>query len=134
MSKTGKPKCVKIAPSASRILDEYRTSESQPGDFVFPLLRNDRDYSDRAFEQRKISSQNSLVNGNLKKLAEMADIKINLSFHVSRCSFADYARQQGLGVYDISKALGDASIKTTETYLKGFDRNAVDEAIDTLFG
>ena len=67
-----------------------------------------------------------------KNWPEQATIQIN--YHVSRHSFADYARQKDVDLYSISKALGHASFKTTETYLKGFDNDAVDDAMDGLFG
>ncbi len=63
----------------------------------------------------------------------MADLQINLSFHVARHSFADFARRQGMDLYSISKALGHANLKVTETYLESFDHETVDKAMDDLF-
>ena len=80
-----------------------------------------------------IASQNALVNKNLKKVASRAGISCNLSFHIARHSFADIARQKGWDVYLISKALGHSSIKVTENYLKGFDAEALDAEMDSLF-
>ena len=70
----------------------------------------------------------------MKKLAERAEVQINLSFHISRHSFADYARTQGMDLYSISKALAHSDLKTTEVYLKSFDTAAVDDAMGKLFG
>jgi site-specific recombinase XerD len=83
--------------------------------------------------RRRISSKNALVNKHLKTLAEMIETDIALSFHVSRHSFADYARASGVDLYAISKALGHSNLKVTETYLKSFDHDAVDAAMDGLF-
>ena len=134
MNKTGTPKSIKLVPQAKLVLDDYRCPTSQPNDFIFPLLRSDRDYSDPRFMRKHIASRNAVVNGNLKRLAELAGITINLSFHISRHSFADYARTQGMDLYSISKALAHSDLKTTEVYLKSFDTAAVDDAMGKLFG
>lgn len=55
-----------------------------------------------------------------------------MTFHISRQSFADYARREGWGVYDIAKMLGHASLKTTEAYLASLD-GAPDRDADALF-
>ena len=60
----------------------------------------------------------------------------NLSFHVSRHTFADIARKKigkSFGIYEISKMLGHSSIKVTENYLNSFDQDSVDEAMNSIF-
>ena len=65
----------------------------------------------------------------------MADIEHEgLSTHVARHSFADYARQRTGDLYAISKSLGHGNLQTTQTYLKSFDRDAVDKLADELWG
>lgn len=133
MSKTGQQKSLKIVGPALQILNAYRSDAGTEEEFIFPLLDSRRDYSDPIYSRRQISSRNVVVNRNLKKLASMAGISINLSFHISRHSFADYARREGVDLYSISKALGHSSLTITETYLKSFDNDAVDGAMDELF-
>ena len=134
MSKTGTQKSIKLIPQAAEILDNYVPQEKKTkDDFVFPILTG-YDVSTSAKLLNAISSQNALINKYLKKIASQTGIECKLSFHVSRHSFADYARKKGMGVYNISKALGHSSIKVTENYLKGFDAESLDTEMDNLFG
>lgn len=100
--------------------------------FIFPILKPD-DYSDEMHLKKQISSKNFMANKSLKKLAEMAGIQENISFHVSRHSFADYARTSGMNLYDISKALGHSDIQITQAYLKSFDETSLDSSMEALF-
>jgi integrase len=63
----------------------------------------------------------------------MAGIEENISFHISRHTFADYARTAGMNIYDISKALGHSNIQITQVYLKSFDETSLDSSMDALF-
>src|SRR5690606_2141394 len=124
MSKTGGGRSIKLLPPARRILEHYRADAADG--YLFPILKG-YDVSTPTKLHNARSSQNALVNSYLKKIAEKAEIKTNLSFHVARHSFADIARQKGWDVYAICKALGHANLKVTESYLKGFDADALDE-------
>lgn len=132
MAKTQRPKSVKLQPQAEAILSKYGPGERDPEGLVFPIL--DRDYDDEVLVRRRISSKNVMVNRHLKTLAKLIKTNVNLSFHVSRHSFADYARTSGMDLYSISKALGHSNLKMTEVYLNSFDHEAVDNAMDRLFG
>ena len=83
--------------------------------------------------QQRISSLNANVNRNLKQIGTLIDLSFPLSFHISRHSFADFARRKGMDLYSISKALGHSDLKTTQTYLAGFDQESVDGALSALF-
>ena len=58
----------------------------------------------------------------------------SISMHISRHSFADYARIKSGNLYAISKTLGHSSLQITEAYLKSFDQDAVDQLADQLWG
>ncbi len=134
MSKTGASKSIKLLPQARAILDHYAPQgDGQADGFLFPILRRYDTTTPRKL-LNAVSSQNALVNKYLKKIARRANLTCNLSFHVSRHSFADIARQKGWDVYLISKALGHSSIKVTESYLRGFDAEALDAEMESLFG
>ncbi|MEX2632629.1 MAG: site-specific integrase [Balneolales bacterium] len=136
MGKTANHTTVKLLSKARSILERYKKDD--PKVYIFPLLRNDRDYSDPIFEQRAISSRNVLINRNLQILAKMDEmvktgITANISTHIARHSFADYARTKEMSLYDVSKILGHSNLKITETYLKSFDQESVDNAMEKLF-
>jgi integrase len=133
MSKTGKPRSLKLLPQAEEILSRYRKPKSKSEDLIFPLLTPGKDYSDPIFVRRCIGSKNVIANANLKRLAKLAEIEEHVSFHVSRHSFADFARRKNTNVYDISNMLGHHSLKVTERYLAEFDEESMDEALDRMF-
>lgn len=100
-------------------------------EYIFPILD---EYYDDPFELRKkISSKNVQVNNRLKTIAGKAGIQSNISFHVSRHSFAHYALKKGMDLYAISKALGHSDLKVTEEYLKTFDEELLDKSMNKLF-
>ena len=135
MGKTGRLKTILIQAQALEILDHYQkhTPKFSREDFIFPLLDAKYTYKNEYATKRMISSKNTIVNKNLKKIALLAGIQENVSFHVSRHSFADYARTKGMGIFDISKALGHSNITTTQIYLKSFDEQSLDDSMNKLF-
>lgn len=135
MSKTGTTKEIPLVPQAIEILLEYgyEGRDEKTGEFIFSLLDESKDYSDVFFLKKQISSKNVIINKNLKKVAKKAEIKKNVSFHIARHSFADYARKKKMDLYSISKALGHSDLKTTEHYLKGFDEIGLKNEMEKLF-
>lgn len=129
MGKTGHRRTLRLPGAAEKIFKAYGIAGTV--DFAFPPLRK-YDLSTPRKRINAISSQNAVANKYLKKIAAMAKIEAEVTFHVSRHSFADYARREGWSVYDIAKMLGHASLKTTETYLASLD-GAPDRDADELF-
>lgn len=147
MSKTDRPKSIKLFPEAIEILSFYMDIERPTNDYIFPLLDNNAPYAKASTIEEKeqlpvelkmrllqhVNSKNSLINKNLGKIAELAEINKKITFHISRHSFANIARQKEANVYDISKALGHSSIKITEDYLSNFDNKSQDKTMDHVF-
>lgn len=131
MAKTGSEKSIKQRPPMKRILDHYRTGNEDPEDYIFPIL--ERTYSDPMELRKRISSNNVQTNNRLKVIAEKAGIQANISFHVSRHSFAHYALKKGMDLYAISKALGHSELRITEEYIKSFDEELLDNSMAELF-
>ena len=132
MMKTEQYVDLKLPPPAVRIAARYTNGSG----LLFPLIR-ERDLNDPVRLRQSISSKNVQLNNAIKEVAEQADIRKpeEVSFHVARHSYADYARQSSGGdVYAVSKALGHSSIATTERYLSSFDREATDTLADNMWG
>ena len=75
------------------------------------------------------------VNKHLKTWAAAAGITKNVSFHISRHTFATTSLTLGADLYTTSKLLGHASIQTTQIYAK-IVNSKKDEAValfDTAF-
>lgn len=128
MHKTGTEKNIQLHNVHLDILSNYNTNRTG---YIFPLLT--QVYTDEFALKRKISSLNVLVNKALKLIAKKAGIKENISFHVSRHSFAHNALKKGMDLYSISKALGHSGLKITEQYLKSFDEEMLDDSMNSFF-
>lgn len=63
----------------------------------------------------------------------MAEIDKPLTMHQARHGFSELARQKGISVYDISKALGHSSLAITEKYLQDLDLDSQESAMKRLF-
>ncbi len=134
MGKTGHFKSIKLNTESKAIINLYKKRNSKPDDFIFPLLKNDEDYSDAEYLRKQLESKAACINGDLKKLAESAKLNKRLHFHSSRHSFANIARMKKADLYSISKALGHKSLKVTEMYMASFDEEALDETMKMVLG
>lgn len=71
------------------------------------------------------------VNHVLKEWAKNAEIAKNISFHVSRHTFATMMLSNGVDLYTVSKLVGHKSISTTQIYAKVMDKEK-QRAVDTI--
>lgn len=126
---------LKLPQRAVDIAGHYRLSDpkADPDEYLFPFLRGE-DLSTPERLRRIKDSRNTAVNKQLKKISRLAGVETNVSFHIARHSFADLARVRGIDLYTISKALGHSNLSVTENYFKGTDQDALDGAMDELFG
>ena len=143
MNKTKKTFTIKLNRYQNEILKLYESNKKRDG-FVFPILNNHKDYSDPDFLRRRIDSNNTKINKWLGKIADNVNAKLDeeesdipriedISFHVARHSFAQYAIEKGLGGYELMQTLRHSDLKTTQKYLKGLDEQLADKAMDKVF-
>lgn len=71
------------------------------------------------------------ANIHIKKWAKAAGINKEVSFHVSRHTFATLALTYGADLYTVSKLLGHTSIETTQIYAKIVDKKK-EEAVNLI--
>ena len=126
-------KNIKLLPQAIEILEAYNYEDKEPEDYLFPIVDSGKNLKDPLTFDREKQSKNAIQNKNLKKLAKKAEISENLTTHIARHSFANYARKKGMSVYSISKALAHSDLKTTEHYLASFDEEMLDTEMESLF-
>ena len=135
MDKNEKPLNLKIMPKAEEILKLYRQTGVKAKDYVFPLLDNRKDFSDRIFLFNQVSSKNALINKNLRKIAEKLELKKKLSFHIARHSFASIAKnEKNLSTDMISELLNHSSVSITKAYLQGFENADLDNSLESVTG
>src|SRR5436190_4439574 len=106
--KTKESISIKLPTKAIEIMEQYGKSQPKKKntDFVFPLLRNNVDYSSPEVLFNAISSHTAYVNKNLKEIAKKADIEKHISFHSSRHTWATRALQKGMRIEHVSKLMG----------------------------
>jgi len=136
MGKTGRTHSVKLILKAISILNFYKTDDAKNEDYIFPIIENKFRNIDKHSKRSLIDSKNAVINKNLKQIQKLLSIETNISFHISRHSFADILRQKDKSIYDIKTLLGHTSIRQTENYLKGFDPITADkvheEALESI--
>ena len=81
----------------------------------------------------QVSAKTALINKELKKIASLAGIEKQLSFHVARHSFAKIAKQKGIDNSKVKDLLAHSSLKITEGYMGNFDTSENDKALESVF-
>ena len=147
MGKTKKDRNLPLHKKAMDILQKYYKEETCPTDYIFPLLDNDSLFAKAVTEDQKatlppdlivklnntVGSKNALINKYLKKIASKAGIKKNISFHISRHSFARIAKEKGVDNNYLKNILGHFSISVTEGYMGNFTTEETDSVMNSIF-
>jgi len=81
-----------------------------------------------------VNAINVVVNRNLKIVAGLAKVNVNLSMHIARHTFAYHLKQKLKPVSVIQDALGHSRSGTTEVYLKSIDDEILDAEMKDLYG
>lgn len=116
--KTSSDISIHLPGKALEIINKYKMEDSAPQHFIFPILANDFDCTDKKMLFRAISSATAYCNTDLKDFAKELGINKNLHFHTSRHTWATRALTKGMRIEHVSKLLTHASIKTTQIYAK----------------
>lgn len=101
------------------LIDKYRTDSI----YVLPYLTEDSQSS----LYRQYRNALTQINKYLKKVGEILKIDTPLTTYVARHSWVMIAKSEGASIAAISEALGHSTEKATQTYLKTFDCNLIDE-------
>lgn len=147
MAKNGKRSDIKLIPQAEKIIATYKKEDSNPNDYLFPLLKNGAIYSDAItyedlrtlpMEKKKvlfqrISINNAQINKKLKILAKKAGIEKNLCTHMARHSFASQAKLRGVSGTKIRGLLNHSKTDTTDRYMGEFDTDQNDSVLEEIF-
>lgn len=126
-------KKIKLLPEAVKILEAYDYQTKKPKEYLFPIVDSSKNLDDPLVFDREKQSKNAIANKNLKKIAKKAGIEQNLTTHLARHSFANYARKKGMSLYSLSNALAHSDIATTQQYLSSFDEEMLDREMEELF-
>ena len=72
------------------------------------------------------------IDKQLKAIAKLAGLNVNLTTYVARHSFATVLKNSGVSIPLISEALGHSDLATTQIYLDSFENSQMDEAMKNL--
>ena len=123
--KTGQWLHVSLTPQLKALIRKY-ANESE---YVFPVLQG----TDGRDLHRQYRLALERVNRYLKRIALECGVSVPLTTYVARHSWATLARESGAPVAVISEGLGHTSEKTTQIYLKEFDRRIVDLSLIHIY-
>jgi site-specific recombinase XerD len=128
--KTGKKISLQLSQEAIQILKCYQQITVQSG-YLLPIL-DIKTHKTAIQKQNRIHKILIRVNKDLKRIAELAKIDLNLSTYVARHSFATVLKNSGVNIALISEALGHSDMATTQIYLDSFENDQVDAAMQYL--
>ena len=129
--KTGKELNSPILPQTKAIMNRYSRQDASPEDYIFPILDRHIHKSEQQICNR-VHKVIGHVNTNLKRIAEMAGLKVNLTTYVARHTFATVLKRSGVNIAIISESLGHSDLETTQIYLDSFENSQIDEAMKNL--
>lgn len=128
MNKGKKWRSVAIHPKLQAIIDLYI---GDSGPYLFPFFPNE--IKGAVDLRNKKGSVNAMINEHLKVIAQLANIKKSISFHMARHSFAFMAKTRGVKTDTIKDALGHTDTKITEAYLRALDDSYINEAVSVVW-
>lgn len=126
-------KRIKQFPQAVEILKLYDYKGKEPEEYLFPILDTAKNISDPLVFDRDKQSKTAMMNRDLKKIADLAEVEENVTTHIARHSFATFALKEGLDLYNISNALGHSKLSTTQQYISDFDEEMLDDELGNLY-
>ena len=109
--KTTKMIRIPLLPQALAIMEKYRSKiRPKTEESLFPRISNQK------------------LNSYLKEIADLCQIKKNLTFHIARHTFATTVTlSNGIPIETVSKLLGHSRISTTQIYAKVIERKVSDD-------
>ena len=128
--KTKKKISTPLSNEALQIIQKYADGKSKPSDYIFLIL--DATHKTEVQRCNRIHKVLGKVNPALKKVAQLAGLKVNLTTYVARHSFATVLKNSGVNIALISETLGHSDLATTQIYLDSFENSQIDEAMKNL--
>lgn len=123
--KTKKPMRVELCPDAMQLLRELG-QKNPDSPYLFPIL--DADLSGGWEQYHHYQTALRSFDRTLKQVMKQLLPGVAVSSYTARHTWATLAYHMGYHTGIISQALGHSSVRVTETYLKPFEDERIDEA------
>lgn len=128
-SKTKGRFSVKILAPVKKVIAYYK-AQNRVTDYVFPILLKDN-LTPMQIENRKHKTL-SKFNQQLKEIAKVQGVEQNVTSYVIRHSFATNLKFAGISADLIGESMGHHDVSVTKAYLKEFDDEVIDNAMNKL--
>lgn len=120
---------VSLKAETKAIISKWGQFSINPDTYVFPHLKKGM----TAETERKVIQQvTKTVNKYMKQIAKKLELNKDVTTYFARHSFATVLRNSGASTEFISEALGHSSMKTTQSYLAGFEQETIHKTTDAL--
>ena len=116
--KTGQMLTIRWEQQMQDIVDRYPNTET---DYLLPIIRKQN-----GKERNQYRNCQTHINRDLKEIARLTGISINLTMYCARHSWATIARDMQVPMNVISRAMGHVNERTTEIYIRSVDTDTVD--------
>lgn len=124
--KTGQLLTVRWLPCMQAIVDSH---VSRSGQYMLPIISGGRGQ-----ERNQYRHKQSVVNKQLKEVARLAGLTVNLTMYCARHTWATVANSLHVPMSVISHAMGHTNARTTEVYIRTADAALVDQANERIIG
>ena len=128
MNKNNKDLEIDIHPKLQAIIDIYKDAKTV---YLFPVMKEE--IKDPWLFDKAIDVASTLIRLRLKRVAEIAGIKKNLTMHIARHSFASLSLKRGVSYEILKDALGHSDFATTQMYLDSLSHNKINTSVNGLY-
>lgn len=116
--KTGQVLTIRWEQQMQDIVDRHPNTQT---DYLLPIIRKQN-----GKERNQYRNHQTHINRDLKEIARLAGITINLTMYCARHSWATIAREMQVPMNIISRAMGHHNERTTEIYIRSVDTDTID--------
>ncbi len=120
---------VVITEDVRNIINKWGNENNDPKNYIFPIL--EAGLTPKR-ERQLIQQLTQVINCHTKAIAKELGITANLTTYAARHSFATILKRSGVSTEFISEALGHGNLRTTQSYLAGFEDESKRETIKAL--
>lgn len=110
---------IAVTEPLQKLIDKYRSNSI----YILPYLCS----SSKETLYSQYRNALTRINRYLKRIGTFIGLDTPLTTYVARHSWATIAKSEGAPIAAISEGLGHTTEKTTQIYLKAFDRSVIDE-------
>jgi integrase/recombinase XerD len=120
---------VVITEDVKAIIEKWGNQNRDGKNYIFPILSNGLT-PER--ERQLIQQLTQVINGHMKSIAKKLEITNDATTYAARHSFATILQRSGVSTEFICEALGHGNIRTTQSYLAGFEDIRKREVVKAL--